>query len=880
VAVRDATLILDDRQSGRRWRTERVDAVVERSPEGLSGDLSLAVAVGERKPEFHASYRYSSASRMLDLTIELGAVEPAALAGLAPEFAPLAAADFPISGTVAMRLDVAGQTHQGMRVDLHFGKGSLKSDLLSEGALALQEGSLHAVYAPESGQVRLAKLELDLGGGSVITVNGSLDGVTPELVAGRDPLPASIPGKLEIVLADVPVAKFESLWPPTLSAGGRRWVLANVHDGVLDQAAVQLDLDVDPAARAAEVTSARGAMRYHDATINYFNGLIPVKKVSGTATLEDKRLLFTPTGGTVKSVQITGGSVQITDLGAPVEWLAVNLAVAGPIQDVVEIIDAKPLGYAQEIGIEPARVAGRTEANLHFKLPLLRDLKIDNVEYEVRASLTGAALSQVALSRNLTDGNFSLEIGRPGARLRGNARLGGVPLSIDGSLFFKPKDGARARYRVALALNERQRRRLALDFLPDRLGGTVGIDLTYRIIDATHAEADALLDLRAASLSVAEAGWKKPAGASASAKLGLDLVNEEVTRIREIEIRAPGLDGKLALALAPGTDRIDRVDIQRLLIKNDDITGYVMRQREGGWHIDIRGSNLDLTDWSKDFLKGDAVPSPAAAPPLLIEARLGRLILGPRRELHNLTARISREGGHWQPARIKAQFPNGRQLTLRSGSEPGNRSLTFRSDDLGATLSLFDVTDKIVGGRVTVTGQFSDAAGKRIIRGHIEGGNYNLVRAPVAARILSLPSFSGAGSMLAGSGIPFSTLRGDFAYSDDRLVLENLLAYGGAIGVTANGLIDVVPDRLDLQGTIVPAYALNSIIGNIPVIGSLLMGGEGQGLFAANYRVTGSSAEPQVSVNPLSAFAPGFLRRLFQPNFGMPPPVQQSLGVQ
>ena len=87
-------------------------------------------------------------------------------------------------------------------------------------------------------------------------------------------------------------------------------------------------------------------------------------------------------------------------------------------------------------------------------------------------------------------------------------------------------------------------------------------------------------------------------------------------------------------------------------------------------------------------------------------------------------------------------------------------------------------------------------------------------------------------------------------------------------------------DQLDLQGTIVPAYALNSIIGNIPVIGSLLLGGEGQGLFAANYRVTGSAADPEVSVNPLSALAPGFLRRLFQPNFGMPPPVQQSLGVQ
>src|SRR5436189_1776205 len=58
--------------------------------------------------------------------------------------------------------------------------------------------------------------------------------------------------------------------------------------GVLDEAAVQLDLAVDPAARSAEVVSAHGAMRYHDATISYFQGLSPARKVSGTGTLYDK----------------------------------------------------------------------------------------------------------------------------------------------------------------------------------------------------------------------------------------------------------------------------------------------------------------------------------------------------------------------------------------------------------------------------------------------------------------------------------------------------------------------------------------------------------------------------------------------------------------
>ncbi len=871
--IRDATLVLDDRQTGRRWQANRVDTSIKREFTGFAGDLSLALPIGSSRPEFHARFRYVAGQRTLDLVLEMGAVEPAALAPLSPELAPLTLANFLVSGTLATRLNLAGATQEGVRLDLYFGKGSIRSDLLPEGSIALQQGLLRAVYAPESNELRLAKLDFDLGGGSALTVTGNLEGITSAMIAGADPAPSSLRGKLGIVLSDVPVAKFESLWPPGLSRGGRRWVLANVHDGVLDLAAVQLDLEVDPATRSAEVVSAHGTMRYHNATISYFQRLEPARKVSGTATLNDKRLVFTPTSGSVKSVHITGGALQITDLGAPVEWLTVDLTAAGPIQDVLEIINAKPLRYAHDIGLDPAQVAGQTEANLHFKLPLLQALKLAQIQYGVKAKLTGAAITDVAMNRNLTDGDFALEITHPGAHLRGTSRFDGVPLTIDANLFFKPSEGARARYRVGLTLDDEQRHRLALDFLPGRVAGPVGIDLTYWAIDTAHAEAEALVDLRTAALSVAEAGWRKPPGAPATARLHLDLSNDKITRLREIEAKAAGLYGKFALAFEPGTDRINRVDIYRLVLPNDDVAGSVARRREGGWHLDLHGPILDLSHWIKDLGKGSQQQAIAEAP-LQIDAQLGRVMLGPQRELHDVAARLLLAGTDWRTAQIGAQFPNGHQLSLQFGKEWGKRSLTFRSADLGETLRLLHVSDNILGGKVTIAGQVSELDGREVIGGHIEGQDYSLIRAPVFARILSLPSFSGVGSMLAGSGIPFSTLRGDFAYRDNHLKLENILAYGGAIGVTGNGVVDVGRDRLDLQGTIVPAYALNSIIGNIPVIGSLLVGGEGQGLFAANYHVTGSGADPQVSVNPLSALAPGFLRRLFQPNFGRSPPVQ------
>jgi hypothetical protein len=61
----------------------------------------------------------------------------------------------------------------------------------------------------------------------------------------------------------------------------------------------------------------------------------------------------------------------------------------------------------------------------------------------------------------------------------------------------------------------------------------------------------------------------------------------------------------------------------------------------------------------------------------------------------------------------------------------------------------------------------------------------------------------------------------------------------------------------------VPAYVVSQVIGEIPLIGRILTGGEGEGLFAATYRAKGPLDDPQVSVNPLAALAPGFLRGLF-----------------
>jgi uncharacterized protein YhdP len=97
---------------------------------------------------------------------------------------------------------------------------------------------------------------------------------------------------------------------------------------------------------------------------------------------------------------------------------------------------------------------------------------------------------------------------------------------------------------------------------------------------------------------------------------------------------------------------------------------------------------------------------------------------------------------------------------------------------------------------------------------------------------------------------------------------------GSALGITAEGSLDLATDQIDLTGTIVPAYTINSLIGEVPILGQLLVGEKGGGLFAATYGVKGPIDAPETAVNPLATLAPGFLRDML---FMDPDPTAEPL---
>ena len=89
-------------------------------------------------------------------------------------------------------------------------------------------------------------------------------------------------------------------------------------------------------------------------------------------------------------------------------------------------------------------------------------------------------------------------------------------------------------------------------------------------------------------------------------------------------------------------------------------------------------------------------------------------------------------------------------------------------------------------------------------------------------------------------------------------------ATGPGLGVTTTGTVDTRAATLDLEGTLAPAYGVNAVLGNIPLLGKVLVSREGEGIVGFTYTLDGPVSKPRAFVNPLSALAPGVLRRLFE----------------
>lgn len=163
---------------------------------------------------------------------------------------------------------------------------------------------------------------------------------------------------------------------------------------------------------------------------------------------------------------------------------------------------------------------------------------------------------------------------------------------------------------------------------------------------------------------------------------------------------------------------------------------------------------------------------------------------------------------------------------------------------------------------MTQGGQSTDMTG--IIR----MSRFRIVDEPALKSILSSAKQKNA-KPVSSNNVPFDKFRVSFENRNQILTFRKGLIAGPSIGATARGKLDNRKNTVQVAGTLVPVYGLNAALGKIPVVGRLLSGRKGEGLIGITFGINGPRNNPLITVNPVSALAPGFLRILFEFHSGI-----------
>ncbi|MBP2312054.1 DUF3971 domain-containing protein [Azospirillum soli] len=800
---------------------------------------------------------------------------PASLAGLAPALAPLAAAAVPLSGTASVELDPDYQPHAG-RVDLQAGAGRIAHPELFPEPVTVASAALSVTGDRTAGRLDVERLALDLGGP---TLEGTAHATTPD---GRLAVEAAVTAR------HVPVEALRRLWPLGVSPNAREWVTANLSHGVVQEATATVGLagPLDNL-EAIEPAHFQATIRGEDITVDYFHPLPVVTGAGLEAVTDGKTFTIQTKGGRIGDVTLGDGTVVISGLDIGQEHMDIRIPVRGPVRTILTVLDSPPLGYPSRLDLDPKKTQGTADAQLHFQFPLLADLKVEDLNLDVTAKMRGVGVEKVAAGLNATDGDLSLALDMNAMSIKGNTKLDGVPVAIDWKeQFNSTAKGPRTRITVKGDIDAKDLRSHGID-LQEYVTGPLGADVLFTIDQRKRFALTAGMNLEKTHLSIPELGWEKKPGVPGSGKLALEFQKDRVTRVTGLTVSAGGLNGQAVVELAQPTMAVSRVVVNQLSVGQTDIRADVTVRpatAQGGkigYAGTITGQSLDARALAG---RGDGPkppePEDGKATPLDFTVKLGRVVFGDGRYLSEVSGQLKRDAKSWTNLDINARAGQDSTLTVRyQPGAQGFHDVSIVTNNAGEAFRALDINDRVKGGSLRITGRTVEPRADAAIEGTAELTDYALVDPPVLARILNAISPAGFAELMGGGkDIHFGRMSAKYR-KDGRLVtLKDLRTSGSALGLTLEGDVDLGTDTANLRGTIVPLYGLNRIVGQIPLLGDLLSGGEGQGIFSATWRVQGPLGDPDVSVNPLAVLAPGFLRNLFflgdgktAPNAAPPP---------
>lgn len=896
------TLRYEDARVGRAWTIDGGRLSLDRRGAALSLSVDLAVLDGSADvATITASYAGQIGALASDFGVTFANVDAEDVAVQGPAFGWLRALDAPISGSLRGGVN-EDSSFDPLNATFQIGAGVIQPTPESR-AIPIKSARSYFTYRPATRTLEFDELSVDskwisgrLDGTAQIADDGAgriedLVGQLrlsdlrvnpadfydePVLIAAAEldfrltPEPFALHlGRLQVIdqgevltasgtlmadargwdiAVDAQMAGYDAdrllqLWPQQVASKTRLWLGENLFAGRLH--------DISAALRwqAGAAPETYVGFDFAGADVRFLKDMPHIRGAKGHASLLQDRFVLVVDEGAVEApeggaVDLAGSSFIVPDVEAKEGTPGViRLLTESSVTAALSILDQPPLNVMGKADL-PVRLAdGRAAMAGTLALPLIKDLPVEAVEFDVTGEIAEVRSTELIKDRVLQAPLLELVASDEAVEVSGRGDLDGVPFDV---VWMQPLDtpGAPGRVTGQLVISPEALEALKIGLPAEYVQGEGTADIEITLVKDTPPALALTSDLRGLRLSIPPIGWSKSAAAEASFEVAAQL--SDVPVVERVALTAPGLSAVGDVTLN-GPGDLDRVRLSRLRVGGwlDAQVDLIGRGPGAAVGVALRGGTLDLR-------RADVPGGAASGETAPLSVALDRLQVTDAIAITSVRGDFTTGAG--LDGRFSGRINGGAQVSGRLIPQGNRSAIRLTAADAGAVFASANVIQQVRGGAFELVLLPVGTGGA--FDGKLRVQNTSVLEAPAMAALLNAVSIVGLFNIEGTDSLFFSDVNADFRLAPRRITLREGSAVGPSMGLSMDGIYATDTGQLQMQGVITPVYLLNGI-------GSVFTR-PGEGLFAFNYSIDGTVQDPEVFVNPLTALTPGGIRDLFR----------------
>ena len=855
VEVAHARVSLRDVPSGVTWLAPNAQARLQRDDAGVvvTASARFTGAASSEPIDVRLSGTYARDRSRVSVEAGIDGLKPSMLAPLSDDAAMLRGLDIALSGR--LRIEANGQGEiRTVAMEVTAGAGTITLPGVLAASHKVRSVNALAHVDAASHTARIDHIDVDLGGPKISVTGTGLHTEQGQTFTGR------------AEVKQIPVDRIGDYWPLGFAPGGRAWAVANVSGGTVDVGA-EFGLSVpdnDLSRLAVDRTVA--FLDYRGMTVHYMPHMPELQNMSGKARFEGGSMRFDIAGATAVGLGVAGATVELTGLDGPDQYASMRIPISGTAPAVIALLARPKLGLPRDALYDPKRLGGDVAIDLTLAFPLLNSLAVADIDIKAEAALSAFSLKGAIGAVDLTEAVGRLVYANSQLSVTGVGKFDGNAVDIAWREHFAPRAPYRQRYELKGTIPTALIARAGFPAPEPYVSGALGVtSLVYQTAANGTSDLQGRFDLKGARVALAPLGWTKEAGTEGQLSLGLKFAPGAKLATADIEGHGNGLSAKGQVRVGPDSV-IQQISISQFTLGRTDLAAD-WRRGGGGVDVALRGRSLELARVRQVLKARDdiakATPGGAAATArenTRFSLQLGRVVLA-EGSLGSLNGRLDLSGDRMTAAELA--IGAGKGSTFRITPAAGGRNLNVYIADFGAMLKEAGWLDGMVGGYLDFRGRFDDTSATTPLTGKLKIGPYRLQRVVPRAEVGTLNAAID-GLNRAGDALQqFDSLEASVSKIGERIELKDGHTAGKSIGLTTAGIIDLAKDEAHLRGIVVPGFALNNLLSNVPLLGPLLTGGKNGGVFAISYSLDGPLDALKTDVNMMAAMTPGALRELF-----------------